>query len=181
MNATYSVLETTRTALKEFGIESNASIDLDRYAAQSGETTTVRATAKGLLDWCVAVENNIIRRPLEGAVVIAGFERLSRARFAAARYTEISAASSLLTVFGQADTELMFPVTKLHAVTAGPLTLEWFLVVRHESFRGLLSARDLDGFDSRVSPRDRRFEGVITHDPRVVDRVIEETEAHFPI
>lgn len=180
MSTTFSVIESAQASLKEFGLPISDSVDLDRYIAKSGETTSMSGTAKGLLNWCRDMERAVVSRPLRGCSVYAGFERLSRARFVEKRYKEMGAVTGALHIFGQPDAELGFPATQLHTVTAGPLVLEWFLIVQDAGFSGLLSARDLDGFDTRISPRERRFEGLITHDARVIKRVVEEIDDNFP-
>lgn len=170
----FSVLETTLETIKALSVPIANEEGFDGAPQSAHPTRRFEARPAALLHWCRGTERVVARRSAGGeTTVFAGFERFSRARFAASRYLQIRSACHELFVFGQPDAELAFPVTRAVEIERGPLLREWFLIVLSDRYDGLLSARDLDGFDTRVRPSERRFEGVITHHRETIQRVAE--------
>ncbi|MCA9503872.1 MAG: hypothetical protein H6748_01165 [Spirochaetaceae bacterium] len=149
---------------------------LDRAPHDGVSSTRVTGSAVALLAWCRATERVVIEKELREARVFAGFERFSRAAFVARRFAKIASLGCSLDVVGEADAPLAFHTTRTVPIERGPLMREWFLLVDSNRYRGLLAARDLDGFGSGRSPRERRFEGVITHRGPVVRGVADALE-----
>jgi len=170
----FSVLETSLETIKALAVPIANDGGLDEAPHSVHPTRRFEARPAALLHWCRGTERVVAHRSAGGkTTVFAGFERFSRARFATSRYLQIGSACDELFVFGQPDAEVAFPVTRAVAIPRGPLLREWFLIVVSDRYNGLLSARDLDGFDTRVPPSERRFEGVITHHRETIQRVVE--------
>ena len=170
----FSVLETTLETIKALAVPVANEGGLDEASHSAHPTRRFEARPAALLHWCRGTERVVATRSLgEETTVFAGFERFSRARFAASRYRQIRSACQELFVFGQPDAEILFPVSRAVEIDRGPLLREWFLIVVSDRYHGLLSARDLDGFDTRIPPSERRFDGVITHHPETIQRVAE--------
>lgn len=148
---------------------------LDRAPHDGVSSTRVTGSAVALLAWCRATERVVIEKELREARVFAGFERFSRG-LRRPTFREDRLARLLLDVVGEADAPLAFHTTRTVPIERGPLMREWFLLVDSNRYRGLLAARDLDGFGSGRSPRERRFEGVITHRGPVVRGVADALE-----
>jgi DICT domain-containing protein len=162
-----SVYETTLECLKAEGLVARR---LDGRPLEPGAgTTSFTGSAPELLGWCRRGESLVVSQQLRDAWVLAGFERLSRARFAASRYERICAIAREVWIVGMPDASVGFPAHRVVPVQTGPLLREWFLLIDSERFRALLVARDLDGLD--MPPSQRRFEGVTTHMPSVIERV----------
>lgn len=175
----FSVLDETLLLLKRHDqvVEAPAQ---GRVGVSVGATTRITGRPSALLHWCKATENAVIGRRMADARVFAGFEAFSRTRFAADRYRRLGSVSEGLYVVGAPDAPLEFPVTASVAIESGPLLREWFLLVTSGAYQGLLTARDLDGLAGNTSPRDRRFEGVITHHAQTIralsDRLMSEID-----
>lgn len=167
----FSVLEKSLEVLKEHQQAIAAPKPLD--PAQAARSTTQRFTGSpgSLLHWCRSTEGVLLRRRLPNCQVYAGFERFSRTRFVEDRYRQLGANADGLFLYGHPDRKLAFPVTAKVEVHSGPLLREWFLIVTSDTYYGMLSARDLDGFAHDRSPLKRRFEGVITHHPASIRAV----------
>lgn len=175
----FSVLEMTRRRLEAEGLLEAGLDPVERVATSGAATTRITGTPAALLRWCRATERVVIQRSLGDARVFAGFECFSRARFVAKRYSQIADRAAALHVFGRADAALDFSVTTKTEVVSGPLLREWFLLVDSAAFCGLLTARDLDGLDGSVSPRKRRFDGLVTHHLPTLRALADELESRL--
>lgn len=170
-----SVLERSIALLKS-NEQIMGRVSTDPRNATLGATTRIIGWPPSLLHWCHMCESVVVRQNLRSARVFAGFERFSRTRFVRDRYSEIGRICQSLTVVGLPDEPLAFPTTATIEVASGPLLREWFLLIESPNYCGLLAARDLDGLDTAISPRDRRFEGVITHHPKTIRALADELD-----
>jgi len=126
--------------------------------------------------WCRRNEKLVADRRLEGVEVFAGFERLSRIKGVVPRFVRIAKAASALRLFGEDDFDPGIVEAQTVDVSGSPLAREWFLLVHAPRFKTLLCARDLDGFDTGTPTRDRRFEGMKTHHPRLIETIREQLQ-----
>ncbi|MFK7898999.1 MAG: DICT sensory domain-containing protein [Myxococcota bacterium] len=167
----FSVYEASLAALKTHGQAIQAQDSSGSAKAKGPGATRLNGDPATLLRWCKSTEGHFLRRQFADCRVYAGFERLSRARFVEDRYQQISVGAEQLFVYGQADCQLAFPCTATIKINTGPMLKEWFLIVVSETYCGMLSARDLDGFAANVSPRNRRFEGIVTYHTATIESV----------
>lgn len=153
----FSVLETTKKALAASGESAARRIDLH---ADDETTGSFAADAHALLHWCRINERLVIDQALGDARVYAGFERLSRLRPVEARYGRMADVASEVWVIGENDRTLRLRRASTAFVKEGPLLREWFLLISSSRYNCLITARDLDGFETDRPVTERRFEGL---------------------
>lgn len=166
---TFSLHETTLRLAKRLELE----IDPIEggLPADGGDdrNSSFSATELAMRAWCRRNERLVSDRRVEGVEVYAGFERLSRVRGVRPRYVKIAAASSSLTLFGENDWDPAISGARLVHLTRGPLTREWFLLIHCRDYKALLCARDIEGLDNGKPTHLRRFEGIKTVNPQLVE------------
>lgn len=118
--------------------------------------------------WCRSVEKLLLAKNLPDMRIHAGFERLSRLRPVLPRYRALAARATNLTVYGLDDFEPQTMGMQVVHLDRGPLVNEWFVAVKARGFAAVIAADDLDGFGGGVKLSERRFRGLVTHNPRVV-------------
>jgi DICT domain-containing protein len=127
------------------------------------------AGVRAMLHWCRINEQLTLERHAEHAQVFAGFERMSRVRPVLRRYRRLALAARRLVLFGeQDDHQLALPAEQVD-VAGSALAREWFLVIDAPQYKGLLAARDLDGFGPTGPLTGRRFVGLTLHDGPLVE------------
>lgn len=166
----FSVMEATKKSLAASGESAARRIDLH---ADEDTTGAFSADAHALLHWCRINERLVIDQALSDARVYAGFERLSRLSPVEARYGRMADVASEVWVIGENDRTPRLRRARTAFVTEGPLLREWFLLISSSRYNCLITARDLDGFETGRPVTDRRFEGLKTFS-RATVRAVEE-------
>jgi DICT domain-containing protein len=152
---------------------------VDALPAERVGPTQFRARVLSMLGWCRTAENLLIARGMTDARIHAGFERMSRVRDAAVRYRKLAALGNSITLYGLPDENPAISQARLVPIYQGPMLAEWFVVVRSNDYSALVCASDLDGFESGIPLRQRRFEGVLSYDDRVVSEAISALDARY--
>lgn len=169
-----SIYEHVIAALKDRGVAAPVIGEelLGGHDVSAG-SATFTGRVPYLLHWCWVNESIVVDQGLRDARVWAGFERLSRVRGVAARYRRLVEVAASVRIVGQPDARVKVPGARIVPVERGPLLREWFLVIHAGGYKGLLAARDLDGFDTARPVQARSFEGVVTYAPAVVTETLE--------
>lgn len=150
-----------------------------------GSDQTFTAGVRSMLHWCRVNEGIALERYGSDARVYAGFERLSRLRPVLPRYRALGERVQRLVLFGQDDYVPPICATTVD-VADGPMAREWFLLVSAPNYKALLVARDRHGFGPNGPLKNRRFEGITTHDEPLINAAAEQLErlcqarAHTP-
>jgi hypothetical protein len=127
--------------------------------------------------WCRSVERLLVERRFPELRIHAGFERMSRIVPVQKRYHALGAIADAVTVYGIPDYDPEASSLRTIPLAKGPLLNEWFFVARARGFSAVIVAEDLDGFGGAVPLMNRRFRGLVTHQPAVVAEAMKQLDA----
>ncbi|MFD2614372.1 DICT sensory domain-containing protein [Paenibacillus gansuensis] len=121
---------------------------------------------------CLIMENMVITKKPK-AVIYAGFQKLSRAVAPVLeRFFTMAETAEKVYIFGVPDQERpAHPnVEYIHLPEDHPLVREWFLVVQAPTMKMMMTAYDLEGFGVHAVEENRKFRGVKSNSPKLVDQ-----------
>jgi len=122
---------------------------------------------------CYIMEKVLLKNG-EGAVVYAGFQKLSRAEAIWSRYHQMADQVDQIYVFGEDDADLD-PHPNIELITLPPkhkLIREWFLVIDKPNGKSMMVGYDLDGFGKYENEKERNFKGAKTNNPEMVNKAV---------
>ncbi|QST00632.1 histidine kinase [Pontibacillus sp. ALD_SL1] len=127
---------------------------------------------------CLMMENMVLTKKLEGNVY-AGFQKFSRAKNVIDRFQAMTEYSNVY-IFGENDAA-MDPNDGINYIEIPPeseLMREWFLVIDSPKFKSMMVAYDMEGFGTHEVEEDRKFQGMKSSSPRVIDKATDLLAPH---
>lgn len=121
---------------------------------------------------CLIMENMVITKKPK-ARIFAGFQKMSRAVDPVLeRFFAMADHAEKVYIFGEPDVERpAHPNIKYIALPEEhPLVREWFLVIQAPTMKMMMTAFDLEGFGHHAVEEDRKFLGVKSNSPQLVDK-----------
>lgn len=118
---------------------------------------------------CLMMENIVLTKKLQGNVY-AGFQKFSRAKNVLDRFQAMTEYSHVH-IFGENDA-VMDRTDGINYIELPPnseLMREWFLIIDSPTFKSMMVAYDMEGFGVHEVEEGRKFKGVKTSSPRVID------------
>jgi DICT domain-containing protein len=118
---------------------------------------------------CLMMENIVLTKKLKGNVY-AGFQKFSRAKNVLDRFQAMTEYSNVH-IFGENDA-VMDSTDGINYIELPPnseLMREWFLIIDSPTFKSMMVAYDMEGFAVHEVEEGRKFKGVKTSSPRVIN------------
>lgn len=120
---------------------------------------------------CLIMENMVITKKPKGTIYV-GFQKLSRLAAPVLERFLAMAETSKVYIFGEHDAAVTAHpnIEYVYLPPEHPLVREWFLVIDTPVIKTMMTAYDTEGFGVHPVEEDRKFRGVKSNSPKLVQQ-----------